>query len=68
MVKVIVKDNNIGQALVKLKKAVQKEGIFNEIRDRQFYTKPSELKRRAKAGAIKRARRQERQRLEEEGF
>ena len=36
-----------------LKKKVQKEGIVKEIKRRQFYMKPSEIKREAKKAGIK---------------
>lgn len=49
-----VRNNNITKAWRKLKKMVQDDGLLNELRDRERYTKPSELKRRAKALARKR--------------
>jgi small subunit ribosomal protein S21 len=45
-------------ALRRFKKAVEKAGIMQEIRDRQEYTKPSTKRKRAKAAAVKRARRE----------
>ena len=52
MLKVIVKDNKIEYALRKLKKKVKDSGIMIELREREFYTKPSvkkrEMRKRAK--------------------
>ena len=36
-----------------LKKKVQKEGLLQELKDRQYYTKPSEKRREAKKQGIK---------------
>jgi small subunit ribosomal protein S21 len=66
-VQVIVRDNNVDQALKALKK-MQREGIFREMKLRRSYEKPSERKAREKAEAVRRARKLERKRLEREGF
>ena len=68
MVQVIVRDNNVDQALKALKKKIQREGIFREMKLRKSYEKPSERKAREKAEAVRRARKMERKRLEREGF
>ena len=65
---VIVRDNNVDQALKALKKKMQREGIFREMKLRKSYEKPSERRAREKAEAIRRARKLERKRLEREGF
>ena len=65
---VTVRDNNIDQALKVLKKKMQREGIFREMKLRRSYEKPSERKTREKAEAIRRARKLERKRMEREGF
>jgi len=65
---VTVRDNNVDQALKALKKKMQREGIFREMKLRRSYEKPSERKVREKAEAIRRARKLERKRLEREGF
>jgi len=67
-VQVTVRDNNVDQALKALKKKMQREGIFREMKLRRSYEKPSERKARGKAEAIRRARKLERKRLEREGF
>lgn len=53
MVEVQVRNGNLEKAMRVLKKKVQKEGLLKEIKDRQFYTKPSEKKREAKKQGIK---------------
>jgi small subunit ribosomal protein S21 len=53
---VLVRDNNIEQALRVLKKRMQREGVFREMRQRRFYEKPSEESARRKAEAIRRMR------------
>lgn len=65
---VTVRDNNVDQALKALKKKLQREGVFREMKLRRVYEKPSERKAREKAEAIRRARKLERKRLEREGF
>lgn len=65
---VSVRDNNVDQALKVLKKKMQREGIFREMKLRRSYEKPSEKKAREQAEAVRRARKLERKRLEREGF
>ena len=65
---VLVRDNNVDQALKALKKKMQREGIFREMKLRGHYEKPSERKAREKAEAIRRARKLARKRLQREGL
>jgi len=67
-VQVTVRDNNVDQALKVLKKKLQREGVFREMKIRRAFEKPSERRAREKAEAIRRARKLERKRLEREGF
>ncbi len=53
---VLVRDNNVEQALRVLKKKMQREGVFREMRARRAYEKPSEKRAREKAEAIRRGR------------
>ena len=53
---VLVRDNNVDQALKALKKKMQREGIFREMKLRNYYEKPSERRVREKAEAVRRAR------------
>ena len=52
-IEVTVRNGNLEQALRVLKRKVMKEGLVKEIRDRQFYKKPSEIKQEKKKEAIK---------------
>lgn len=63
---VLVRDNNVDQAMKALKKKLQREGVFREMKLRNFYEKPSEKKAREKAEAIRRARKLARKRLQRE--
>ena len=65
---VSVRDNNIDQAPKVLKKKMQREGIWREMKRRRAYEKPSEIRARKKAEAVSRAHKLERKRLEAEGF
>ena len=67
-VQVLVRDNNVDQALKALKKKLQREGVFREMKLRRHYEKPSERRAREAAEAVRRARKMERKRLEREGF
>lgn len=53
---VLVRDNNVDQALRVLKKKMQREGVFREMKRRRFYEKPSEQSVREKGEAVRRAR------------
>jgi small subunit ribosomal protein S21 len=53
---VFVRDNNVEQALRVLKKKMQREGVFREMRRRRFYEKPSEEAARKKSDAVRRKR------------
>ena len=67
-VQVTVRDNNVDQALKVLKKKLQREGVFREMKLRRAFEKPSERRARQKAEAVRRGRKLERKRLEREGF
>src|SRR5207244_12763144 len=65
---VFVRENNVDQALRILKKKMQREGIFREMKRRKAYEKPSERKTREKAEAIRRARKAARKLAQREGL
>jgi small subunit ribosomal protein S21 len=67
-VQVLVRDNNIDQALKVLKKKMQREGLFREMKMRGHYEKPSERRVREKTEAIRRARKLARKKLQREGL
>ena len=55
-IEITVKDNNIEQALRSLKKRMQREGLFREMKLRKHYEKPSLRKAREKEESIRRSR------------
>jgi small subunit ribosomal protein S21 len=65
---VFVRDNNVDQALRILKKKMQREGVFREIKRRRFYEKPSERATREKAEAARRARKLARKQAVRDGL
>ncbi len=65
---VIVRDNNVDQALRVLKKKMQREGVFREMKRRRFYEKPSEKATREQGEAIRRARKLARKKAQREGL
>ncbi|MDB5559449.1 MAG: rpsU [Enterovirga sp.] len=65
---ILVRENNVDQALRALKKKMQREGIFREMKLRGHYEKPSEKKAREKAEAVRRARKLIRKRMQREGL
>ncbi len=68
IVNIVVRDNNVEQALRALKKKMQREGTFREMKQRKFFEKPSEKRARQKAEAVRRARKLQRKRMQREGL
>lgn len=66
--RILVRDNDIDQALRFLKKKMQREGLFREMKARRSYEKPSERRIREKAEAIRRARKLARKLAQREGL
>ena len=66
--RIFVRDNNIDQALRFLKKKMQREGIFREIKAHAAFEKPSEKRVREKAEAIRRAKKLMRKKMQREGL
>ena len=64
---IMVRDNNVDQALRALKKKLQREGVYREMKLRRHFEKPSEKRAREKAAAVRRARKLERKRMERDG-
>lgn len=62
LVQIVVRDNNVDQALRILKKKMQREGIFREMKMRRAYEKPSQRKAREAAESYRRSRKFARQR------
>ncbi len=65
---IIVRDNNVDQALKALKKKMQREGLFREMKLRNHYEKPSVKRAREHAESIRRARKLARKRMQREGL
>ena len=65
---VLVRDNNVDQALRVLKKKMQREGVFREMKARSAYEKPSEKRAREKAEAVRRQRKLARKKMQREGL
>ena len=68
VVQIFVRDNNVDQALKALKKKMQREGIFREMKLRGAYEKPSEKRARERAEAVRRYRKLQRKRMQREGL
>jgi small subunit ribosomal protein S21 len=64
---VSVRDNNVDQALRALKKKLQSEGVFREMRLKEQFEKPSVRKAREKKESISRQRKLARKKAEREG-
>jgi small subunit ribosomal protein S21 len=65
---VLVRDNNVDQALRVLKKKMQREGVFREMKQRSAFEKPSEKRAREKAEAVRRHRKLARKKMQREGL
>ena len=65
---VYVRDNDVNAAIRVLKRKMQREGTFREMKRRRSYEKPSERRVRERAAAVRRYRKAMRKRLEREGY
>ena len=65
---VLVRDNNVDQALRVLKKKMQREGVFRDMKLRRNFEKPSEKRARERAESVRRYRKLLRKRMEREGY
>ena len=66
--RIMVRDNNVEQALRVMKKKLQREGIFRQIKEASFFEKPSEKRVRERAEAIRRSKKMARKKLQREGL
>ncbi len=66
--RIFVRDNNVEQALRFMKKKLQREGIFRQLRMKEAFEKPSEKRVREQAEAVRRARKATRKKLQREGL
>lgn len=58
MTKVFVKDGQYERALRKFKKKINETGLLQQVRDNEFFEKPTTEKKRKKAVAKNRLRKQ----------
>ena len=65
---VVVKNGNVERAMRTLKKKLQKEGLLKELKQKQYFEKPSAKRARKKAEGIKRYQRNERKKMEQRGY
>ncbi len=65
---VSVRDNNVDQALRALKKKMQREGVYREMKLRRHFEKPSEKKAREASEAVRRHRKLMRKRMDRDGY
>ncbi len=68
LVLVYVRDNNVEQAMRLLKKKLQREGVFREMKLRRDFEKPCERRKREGAEAVRRMRKLLRKRFERDGY
>tara|TARA_Y100000817_G_C16550032_1_gene408362 strand:- start:42 stop:245 length:204 start_codon:yes stop_codon:yes gene_type:complete len=66
--RVEVRNNNVDKALRILKKKLQEDGLFNELRKREFAMSRGERRRKDKAASKRRTLRKQQKRLEEKGY
>ena len=67
MIEVLVRDNNVEKALRVLKKKLQKDGLFRDLRLRQHYEKPSLKKQRKLKESLRRIAKEKRLKRLREG-
>ena len=65
---VAVKNGNVERAMRTLKKKLQKEGLLKELKQKQYFEKPSAKKARKKAEGIKRYQRNLKKKMERLGY
>ena len=65
---VVVKNGNIERAMRTLKKKLQKEGLLKELKQKQYFEKPSAKRKRKKAEGIKRYQRNLKKKMERLGY
>jgi len=68
MIEVIVRNNNVEKAMRVLKKKLLKDGLMKEIKERQHFSKPSEIKREAKKQQIRRYKKEQKLKTLREGY
>ena len=67
-IEVQVRNGNVEKAMRVLKKKLLKDGMMRELKERQYYQKPSHVKREAKKQSIRRHKKEQKLRALKEGF
>ncbi len=67
-IEVQVRNGNVEKAMRVLKKKLLKDGMMRELKERQYYQKPSHVKREAKKQSIRRHKKEQKLRALREGF
>ena len=65
---VVVKNGNVERAMRTLKKKLQKEGLLRELKQKQYFEKPSAKRKRKRAEGIKRYQRALKKKQERLGY
>ena len=65
---IVVKNGNVERAMRTLKKKLQKEGLLKELKQKQYFEKPSAKRKRKKAEGIKRYQRALKKKQEKLGY
>ena len=65
---IVVKNGNVERAMRTLKKKLQKEGLLRELKQKQYFEKPSAKRKRKKAEGIKRYQRNLKKKMERLGY
>tara|TARA_R110002167_G_scaffold226071_1_gene431281 strand:+ start:184 stop:393 length:210 start_codon:yes stop_codon:yes gene_type:complete len=63
-----VRKNDVVKAMRILKKKLEREGVMQELRQREYYEKPSEKKRREKKANIRRYKKEQRERMRDDNI
>ena len=66
--RVEVRNNNVDKAIQIMKKKLQQDGMFNQLREREYYESRGAKRRRTKAASIRRQKRELKKRKEELGY
>jgi small subunit ribosomal protein S21 len=63
-----VRENDVDQAIKALKKKLQREGVFRELKLRAYHEKPSQKKARRRSESIRRRRKLQRKKAQRDGL
>ena len=66
--KVEVRRGNVDKAIRSMKKKLEQDGLFNILREREFYESKGTKRRKSKAASIRRQQRELKKRKDELGY